>query len=198
MCSVRPLTHRSLDPPIYYIPMATHRRVQSARSAPSHPPPHYYPPVYPSDAPDYDYNPRPLPQPPPPPPRPTPPPSQSYFTPHLPTLAFPEPHLYRSTSVGSAPPPRPTLTVSDYDYDAGDFPSPNYPYGTIEPALDPASFGYDIAFSNSHSGGTLPTPYGNGRQFSESSYSFSGIDAYSFSTSDSPERSPSVTFSHLR
>jgi hypothetical protein len=174
--------------------MASRRRVQSAQAAPGRPPQHYYPPIYQPDAPDYDYNPQPPPPPPGPPPRSGPPPS-SYFTPNPSSLAFPEPQLYRSISVGSAPQPRPTLTVSDYGH--ADLLSPTY--GIPEPALDPASFGYGPSTSTSSSSGGFPNPYGSVRQFSESSYSFGGADAYSFTTSESPpERSPSVTFSHLR
>ena len=204
--------------------MAAHRRVHSAQAAPAHPSSHFYPPFYQQDPPDYDYdydydyNQPPQPQPQPPPSRPVPtsgPPSSSYFTNNPSTLVFPEPQLYRSTSVGSVPPPRPALTVSDYD--ARNFLGPNgyHPYGTTEPALDPASFGYGATGSTA-TGSTSPTidqfpnPYGSGsgRQFSESSYSFGGGaessysfgggDTYSFSTSESPERSPSLTFSHLR
>ncbi len=175
--------------------MAAPRRVQSARAAPGRPPPQYYPPIYQPDAPDYDFNPQPPAPPPHSAPRSGPPPS-SYFTPGPSTLAFPEPQLYRSTSVGSIPALRPAFTVSDYD--AADFlsPNPNYSYGIPEAALDPASFGYGARGGTSNGG--FPNPYGNGRQFSESSYSFGGGDAYSFSASESPERSPSVTYSQLR
>ena len=164
--------------------MSARRRVQSAQAASGRPSPQYYPPIYQPDAPDYDFNPQP-------PPRSGPPPS-SFFNPGPSTLAFPEPQLYRSTSVGSIPPHSPSLTVSDYG--AGGFLSP---YDIPEDALDPASFSYGARRSSTSTGG-FPNPYGNGRQFSESSYSFGGGDAYSFTTSESPDRSPSVTFSQLR
>ena len=168
--------------------MAAHRRVQSARAAPGRPPTHHYPPTHHSDAPDYEYNPH-SPQPPPPPPRPLPrsgPSSPPYLTAGPSTLAFPEPQLYRSTSVGSAPAPSPVFTISDYG--AGD--TFNSAYSITEESFD--SYGYGDG------GNGFPTPYGSSRQFSESSYSFGGGDAYSFTTSESPERSPSLANSHLR
>ena len=166
--------------------MAARRRVQSTQAASGRPSPQYYPPIYPPDAPDYDYgfNPQLPPR--------SDPPSSSFFTSGPSTLAVPEPQLYRSTSAGSIPSPRPALTISDYGAGGGLL----SPYDIPEDALDPASFGYGARRSASTGG--FPNPYGNGRQFSESSYSFGGGDAYSFSTSESPDRSPSVTFSQLR
>lgn len=169
--------------------MAAHRRVQSAQAASGRPPAHYDPPMYPPDTPDYDYSPR-SPQPPPVPLRPRSGPSSwSSFTPGPATLAFPEPQLARSTSVGSAPPTRPTFTISDYgDYGTGD--AFNSAYSIAEESFDSYGYGGD--------GNGFPTPYGGGRQFSESSYSFGGGDASSFATSESPERSPSLAMSSLR
>lgn len=183
------LNPSSLGPP-HPIAMAAHRRVQSARAGPGHPAQLHFPPISLPDAPEYDYNPH-DPQPPPPPPRSFPraglsSSSSSSFAPEPPTLAFPDPQLFRSASVSAVP--GPTLTVSDYG--AGDVLSPTY--SITDAAFDPASF----SLPNNGLSSGFPTPYGGGRQFSESSYSFG--DAYSFTTSESPERSPSLTHSQLR
>jgi hypothetical protein len=170
--------------------MASHRRVRSAQAVPGHPPPQYHSPGHPPDAPDYSYHPYPQP------PLAHPHSSSSYFTPSPSTLAFPEPQLepqlYRATSVGSAPGPRPMLTVSDYG--AGDVLSPTY--SITDSAFDSTPLG---GLNHGYGTGGFPSPYGSGnsKQFSESSYSFSGVDTYSVTT-ESPERSPGLAYTQLR